>query len=99
MNIINRNFRFKFLEVFISFCIGASWGISLLFAVVAFQYGLHFGFFNALVLSIMALIGGFLFVALFEIFSLLLDGYKEKEKQSKILSDILDKLDGKISDN
>jgi hypothetical protein len=100
MNIINKNFRLRFLEVFISFCIGISWGMSVLFSITAFQYGMHFGIFNAFVLSVMALVVGFIFVALFEIFSLLLDGYKEKQKQSKILSDILDKLiNDKISDN
>lgn len=82
----------KYLESLISFCIGVSWVLSFSIGIYLFLHGLAIGFFTAVLLFILGLSSGFLFVAFFEGLSLLQDIAAEKKEQTKILKDILSKL-------
>jgi len=79
----------KYLESLISFCLGVSWVLAFTLGAYLFSYGLHAGFFSAILLFILGVSFGFLFVAFFEGLSLVQDIAVEKKEQTKLLKEIL----------
>lgn len=80
--------KYRFLEIFSAFCAGVSWVSAFIFAIFVSQYLFHFGFFVAVVGFIISLVFGFVFVAIFEILSLLLSlSSTMKHENTSTLSD------------
>lgn len=71
MKIINR--KKQFLTYFSAFCAGVSWVSAFVIATLAFHYLSPFGFLTSFIGFIMMLVFGFVFVAVFESLSLLIE--------------------------
>lgn len=80
----------KFLTFIINFLLGVAWAITLVGATYGFVTGFGAGFFYASVFTFLGSLPGLFLVVLLEFFYLKLDNYLEMQKQTQILSDILE---------
>jgi cytochrome c biogenesis protein CcdA len=87
----NRNF----LENILNILLGVSWAIVFLGALIGFKLMIYNGLFLAIVSSIVGLLIGFIFVAIFEIALIQIRKYDQITKQTELL----EKINDKLSDN
>ncbi len=100
-------FKKPIFELLVNFLLGVSWATALLGAFFAFETFYSFGLFTALISAIIGSLTGLIFVILLEVVSLNINNFKENQKQSKLLENILDELkkgsskdiDEKLSNN
>ncbi|WP_200762173.1 hypothetical protein [Nitrosophilus alvini] len=87
------------VEVLISFLLGISWALALLSALFAFDFFYPFGLFTAIAGAIFGAFFWLVLIIFLEIASLQIDKYRELKQQTKLLSEIKDRLSNeKLSD-
>lgn len=90
--------RLGFFELLVNLGLGVAWVVTLGGALAGFSYFSSFGIVSAIFAAIMGSAGGLILVMLFETFNLLIDGHRERQKQTELLETLVQKLDDRLSD-
>jgi cytochrome c biogenesis protein CcdA len=80
------------LENILNILLGVSWAIVFLGGLIGFKLMIYNGLLLAVVFSIVGILIGFIFVAIFEIALIQIKKYEQIKKQTNLLEKINDKL-------
>lgn len=87
--------RKKAFDTLLGFAIGMAWVFAFVLAIFAFIYTLPFGIFASITFFIISFVVGLIPVFIFEAIFVLFESYEERKKQTKLLEEILKKMDSK----